>query len=268
MSVVTPDNREAISVLPSEDVLCELDDNLLKVTIDRPAKRNPLSLGVLESIRRIFSQHARQGDLSLAIITGSGDKAFASGGDLAELSAYRTKREAEAFSAHGKAALNAIRRFPVPVVARVNGVALGGGAECALACDLRFAASHAKIGLIHGKLKIAPSWGGGHDLMRLVGPAKGMMLLGEAEVLQGRDAQNMGLFDDVCPEGEDFEAWFQDRIAKLRQNPPQVMRAFKAAAGRMRSRADADASETENFSEVWVHADHWTAVEELKRPLK
>ena len=267
MSAATGDDREALSVPPSDDVHCTVENGLLRLKIDRPAKRNPLSLGVLESLRRAFTEHARNSDLRLAIVTGSGEKAFASGGDLAELSAYRTKREAKAFSIHGKAALNSIRCFPVPVVARVNGVALGGGAEFALACDLRLAAANAKIGFIHGKLKIAPSWGGGHDLMRLVGPAKGLMLLAEATVLEARDALSIGLFDDVCPEGEDFEAWFQRRIAKLIENPPQVMRALKVAAGRMQSRTDADAIETENFAEVWSHDDHWAAVEELKRPV-
>lgn len=268
MSAFTQGTREVLSVPPSEEVHCALEDGLLVVTIDRPAKRNPLSLGVLESIRRAFTQHARSSDVNLAIVTGSGDKAFASGGDLDELSTYRTRQEAESFSLHGKAALNAIRSFPVPVVARINGVALGGGAEFALACDMRFAASHAKIGLIHGRLKIAPSWGGGHDLIRLVGPSRGLMLLAEATVLEASGALDAGLFDDVCPEDRDFEPWFQDRIRNLRKNPPHVMRAYKAAACRMRARGDADAMETEIFSEVWVHQDHWAAVEELKGPVK
>lgn len=256
----------SLRVEPSNEVDCILKDGLLTVTINRPEKRNPLSLGVLESLRRAFESHSDDAELRLAIVTGAGAKAFASGGDLGELSAYRTRAEAEAFSLHGKAALSAIRGFPVPVVARVNGVALGGGAELALACDVRLAASHAKIGLIHGRLKIAPSWGGGHDLMRLVGPSRGLMLLSEATVLGAPEALGAGLFDDVCPHESDFEAWFEQRIEKLRENPPQVMRAFKAATGRLRGRVEADELETENFSAAWAHDDHWAAVEQLKRP--
>lgn len=254
-----------LNIQPSDAVHSAVVDGVLMVTIQRPEKRNPLSLGVLEALRIAFVQHANDTKVRLAVISGSGDKAFASGGDLNELAVYRTRQEASAFSLFGKAALNAVRSFPAPVIARVNGVALGGGAELALACDLRFAAAHAKIGLIHGRLKIAPSWGGGHDLLRLVGPAKAVTLMAEAKILDAPDAQGLGLFDAVCPSETDFETWFQDRIRNLADNPPQVMRAFKSAARRMATRSEADTAETEHFADVWVHDDHWSAVDEFQR---
>jgi enoyl-CoA hydratase len=257
--------ENTLFIHPSDAVRSAVVDGVLVVTIERPEKRNPLSLGVLEALRIAFVQHANDTKVRLAVISGSGDKAFASGGDLDELAVYRTKREAAGFSVFGKAALNAVRSFPVPVIARINGVALGGGAELALACDLRFAAAHAKIGLIHGRLKIAPSWGGGHDLLRLVGPARALTLLAEAKILDGPEAQSCGLFDAVCPRETEFESWFQARIRTLANNPPQVMRAFKSAARRMAARSEADAAETEHFSDVWIHDDHWAAVDEFQR---
>lgn len=257
------DDAPALTVEPSDAVHHVVDNGVLAVTIDRPEKRNPLSLGVLERIRMIFTEHQHV-DLRVAWLGGAGDKAFASGGDLNELAVYRTKAEAAAFSRHGKAALNAIRAFAVPVVARVNGVALGGGAELALACDLRFAAPHARIGFIHGRLKIAPSWGGGHDLMRLVGPAKALQLMAEAPILSAAEALETGLFDATCPAENDFDSWFEARLRTLAQNPPQVMRAYKAAAGRLVAREAGDAAETQHFADVWVHDDHWSAVDEIQ----
>jgi enoyl-CoA hydratase len=248
----------------SDHVRHTVADGILRVTIDRPEKRNPLSLGVLDSLRRIFTEAAADESLSLAVLTGAGDRAFASGGDLAELAAYRTEAEAEAFSRHGKAALEAIRAFPVPVIARVNGVALGGGCELALACDLRLAAAHARIGLIHGQLAIAPSWGGGIDLARLLGPARALRHLLDAQALAGPAALEAGLVDGVCPQGEDFDAWFEAAIAQWRR-PPQVTRAMKGVTGsRDGDRAAHESRDCAAFARAWAHDDHWQAVERLK----
>jgi enoyl-CoA hydratase len=252
---------------PSDDVRHMVEDGVLFVTVDRPEKRNPLSLGVLDSIRRIFTEMAGDERIRVAVMTGAGDKAFASGGDLGELTAYRSREDAEAFSRHGKAALDAIRLFPVPVIARLNGVALGGGAELALACDQRYAALHVKIGFIHGRLAISPSWGGGNDLVRVVGPANALRLMVTAAAHDAPQAQALGVLDLVCPEGEDFDVWFAERLAPFRNHPRQVMRAYKSIANGWRGvgRAEADIIETHHFGEVWAHQDHWDAVARLER---
>src|ERR1700692_4869488 len=184
----------------SDEVSYECREDVLSIVIVRPAKRNALSLGVLQRLENIFSDHVSSPDVKLAILTGEGDRAFASGGDLVELADLRSVYDARALSLHGKAALNAIRRFPVPVIARINGVALGGGAELAVACDMRFASAHASIGFVHGRLAISPSWGGGVDLMQLVGYGTATRLLARAEVLNARQALDVGLFDGVAPE--------------------------------------------------------------------
>ena len=249
----------------TNDVVHTVERGVLSVTIAREAKRNPLSLGVLDELRQVFEAAANDESIALAVLTGAGDKAFASGGDLRELATYRDLEDAAAFSVHGKAALDAIRKFPLPVVARLNGVALGGGAELALACDQRFAAPSAKIGFIHGNLNIAPSWGGGNDLVRLVGPAKALRLMTSARILVAEEALFWGLFDAVC-DGGNFDDWFEGLIEPLRVRPAQVMRAFKSiAACSGIGRAEADRRETEHFAEVWAHQDHWDAVANLER---
>jgi enoyl-CoA hydratase len=253
----------ALNYAPSDDVLTSFADGVLRVVLNRPEKRNALSVGVLARLGEIFTQHADDHNIRFAVIRGAGDKAFASGGDVVELSAVRTEADARAMSEHGKRALDAIRRFPTPVVAGVNGLALGGGAELALACDLRFAAVGARIGLIHAQLNIAPSWGGGVDLMRLVGPARGMTLLATARALTSEEGLAAGLLDAVAPAGADFDQALAVFLGGTLTSPPQVMRAIKSLAmgERLRGREGLDEAETRHFAEVWAHPDHWTAVE-------
>jgi enoyl-CoA hydratase len=257
----------SIQFSPSNDVRHALVDGVLSVVVDRPEKRNALSLGVLDSLRRIFTDAASDSRISVAVLTGAGSKAFSSGGDLAELSLYRAREEADAISRHGRAALDAIRFFPVPVMARLNGVALGGGAELALACDLRFASSSSTFGFVHGRLRISPPWGGSKDLVRIVGAAKALRLLATAAILDAEEAQAIGLLDLVCPKDRSFETWFEERFSEFRGQPRQLMRAYKAIviSSRIPACAEADALETEHFSELWCHEDHWNAVAQLER---
>jgi enoyl-CoA hydratase len=252
-----------LNYAPSDDVLAELNHGVLRVTVNRPERRNALAVGVLSRLREVFAQNAEDLTIRYAILRGAGDKAFASGGDVVELAAVRTEADTRAMSEHGKRALDAVRRFPVPVVAALNGLALGGGAELALACDLRFAAATARIGLIHGQLNIAPSWGGGVDLMRLAGPARGLKLLSTSKSLTAQEALAEGLVDAVAPDGADFEGALQAFLDATFRSPPQVMRAIKSLAlgERMRGREPLDEAETHHFVEVWTHADHWAAVE-------
>jgi enoyl-CoA hydratase len=257
----------SIQFSPSNDVRHALVDGVLSVTVDRPEKRNALSLGVLDSLRRIFTDAVSDSRINVAVLTGAGSKAFSSGGDLAELSGYRGREDADALSRHGKAALDAIRFFPVPVIARLNGVALGGGAELALACDLRFASSSSKFGFVHGRLRISPPWGGSKDLVRSVGAAKALRLMATAAILDAEEGQAMGLIDLVCPKDRSFDAWFEERLSEFRSQPRQVMRAYKAIAisSRMPECAEADRLETEHFCKLWCHEDHWNAVAQLER---
>src|SRR5512139_3850350 len=128
------------------NLLRAYERGVLRVTINRAEKRNALSREVLRELRAVFETHARQDDLKLAIVAGAGELAFSSGGDLDDLGQVRDEEAAVAFAADATAALDAVRLFPVPTIAALNGIALGGGAELALACDMRIAAAHARIG--------------------------------------------------------------------------------------------------------------------------
>jgi enoyl-CoA hydratase len=244
------------------EVLATVDGALLRVTLNRPEKRNPLSRTVLAELGEVFLKHSDNQELSAAILTGAGDKSFAAGGDLRDLERVRTPDEARGLFDLGNDAFNAIRRFPVPVVAALNGLAVGGGAELAVACDMRIAAPHARIGFVQGTLNIPTAWGGGSDLVAIVGPARGLQLLAEARILEAQEALGMGLIDSVAGKEEDFENFKNVFLAPWLKQRPQVMRAFKwqAAARKLGlAREAANERDRELFAHAWCHDEHWAA---------
>ena len=256
----------------SDEVLVSAGEGLLRVTLNRPEKRNPLSRAVLARLRGVFEAH-RDDEFGLALLTGAGERSFAAGGDLRDLEQLRTPAQARELYDLGNGALQAIREFPVPVVAALNGLALGGGAELAAACDLRIAAAHARIGFVHGTLNISPAWGGGSDLVAILGPARGLELLCSARVLSAAEAQTLGLAEAVAAEGEPFADFVARFLAPLRKQRPQVMRAFKwqAAARKLgMARGETGARDRELFALAWCHADHWQAAANIlkKEPTK
>ena len=198
----------------SETVLGASADGVFRVIINRAEKRNALSRAVLDDLRRMFEAHATDESLRVATLTAAGSQSFAAGGDLRDLASVRTLEDAVAMATQARTALDAIRRFPVPVVAALNGVALGGGAELAVACDLRIAAAHAGIGFVQGQLNISTGWGGGIDLMRLLGPARALAVLGRGEVLGAAQAHALG-FAQPASGFDDVLSWYRTGPAHL-----------------------------------------------------
>jgi len=252
-------------------VLVDSDGDVLRITINRPEKRNALNNAVLSALRQAFEGRRDDERLRLAVVTAAGSKSFAAGGDLREVEKFRSDDDAISFSEKSDAALEAIRRFPLPVIAAINGDALGGGSELAVACDMRIMAAHARIGFIQGKLNISTAWGGGTDLMRLVGHARALSLLARSTLLDGSAALTVGVAEAVAPEGQDFPAFVEDYIAPLRRQTPRVLRAFKAQALAARfGLPDAERRRIERavFVETWVHDDHWEAADKILAPAK
>lgn len=252
--------------MSAQHIDTETRDGVLYVTLNRPEKHNALSLSMIAGIGETFRARASDDTLVAAVLRGAGEKTFAAGGDLRELAGLRTEAEAERMALDAKHAFNAIRDFPVPVIAALNGNALGGGAELAVSCDFRIAAAHARIGFVQGRLALATAWGGGPDLLDLVGRARGLRLLSTGEMLSAEDALAIGLYDAVGAESEAFEAAIEDFLAPLRKQRPQSMRAFKAVSDAHRTGADRAAMhevETAMFVKTWVHDDHWDAAEKV-----
>jgi enoyl-CoA hydratase len=179
-------------------LLFELSDGIARVTVNRPDKLNALNGAVIaelgDAVTRIETDAAVRG----VIVTGSGQKAFVAGADIAELAA-QTPMEGKARSAMGQQVFRRLERCGKPVIAAINGFALGGGCELAMACHIRVAAEHAKFGQPEVKLGIGPGYGGTARLPRLVGKGRALELLLTGGMIDAAEAYRIGLVNRIVP---------------------------------------------------------------------
>lgn len=256
------------AVLLSGILIVERQADRLRVVINRPEKRNALSLELLDHIGAAFADHANDPSLKCAVLTASGDRCFAAGGDLRELAAIRSAEDTLAMSRRVRQSLDRIRQFPVPVVAVLNGPALGGGAELAMACDLRIAAPHAELGFLQARLHVTTAWGGGIDLLAALGSGRALAELLEARRIPATDALALGLLKGLCGADESLADCTERLIGPLLARPVQVLRAYKtlAAAFRLRLHEQLQATEEQGFTDTWIHEDHWEAAARALEP--
>ncbi|MBM4196996.1 MAG: enoyl-CoA hydratase/isomerase family protein [Gammaproteobacteria bacterium] len=248
-------------------LIIERNGAILTLTINRPDKRNALSLALLDDIGKTLARHADDDGILAAVVTAAGDKCFAAGGDLQELDGVRSEADARTMSKRGRAALDKLRTFPVPVIAALNGHALGGGAELALACDLRVAAPHAEIGFLQGQLAVTTAWGGGIDLALTIGDRQALRMLSTSAKLEASRAQDIGLVDWVCAPGQPLDACVRTFLKPYLARTRAVLVGFKAQTSvhRRKVHAERAAVEQEHFVRTWTHADHWAAVAAAKK---
>lgn len=255
----------AVAATPPEDppLRVQRDGAVLRLTVNRPARHNPLSRTVLAALRAALHHHAGDDTLRCALITGAGARYFAAGGDVHELGAVRSAEQAREMADEGRAALDAVRDFPLPVLAVLNGDALGGGAELALACDFRLMHEGAHIGFVHGRLAITSAWGGGPDLAALVGPARALRMTARAELVPAATALAWGLADACAADAAALDAVVADFIAPLLRQPRHTLHACTLQSRAMKRglpRSERRELEQRHFVDAWVHAEHWAAV--------
>ena len=240
----------------------ECEGGLLRLTLNRPRQHNALSFALLEQLRETLESCARDASLKCVIITGAGQKSFCAGGDLRELDPMRSLDDAREISRIGRRALDAVRYFPVPVAAVLNGDALGGGAELALACDYCLAARHARLGFLQARLNLMTAWGGAADVIARCGSARGMMLLLKAKRLGAGEALQAGLIDEVDDEGQSVDELAQAWSDSMTERSRAVLRGQKALAVVMRRRMHEALAEAEeqHMANAWTDPAHWEAV--------
>src|SRR5947199_8194897 len=189
------------AALMLENLLYEKKGAIAYVTLNRPKVLNALNQRTWENLRTAFEDARDDAEVRGVILTGAGDKAFIAGADISEL-AQVTAVEAEKSSSYGQEVLNLIENLGKPVIAAINGFALGGGCETAMACTIRIAVENAKFGQPEVKLGVLPGGGGTQRLPRLVGKGRALQLILTGEMISAQEAYRIGLVNEVVPAAE------------------------------------------------------------------
>ncbi len=210
-----------------ETLLLDRRDGYAVVTLNRPDKLNALNVQLLEELHMTIHELRDDHSVRGVIITGAGDKAFAAGADIAELNKLDEPGGQE-YSARGQAVFNAIERMTAPVIAAVNGFALGGGCELAMSCHIRLASERAKFGQPEVNLGIIPGFGGTQRLARLIGPARAVEYNLTGDTIDAATAERIGLVNHVYAPDE-LMAKAEEMMGKiLTKGPLAVQRALEA----------------------------------------
>lgn len=173
------------------------EEDIAIVTFNRPKVLNALNHVTMEELSAVLDELADESDIRCIILTGAGEKAFVAGADINELRAIASVADGAAFAAKGQTVLFKVENFDKPVIAAINGYALGGGCELAMACDIRVAADSARLGQTEINLGIIPGWGGTQRLPRLVGKGRAKWLILTGDMISAQEALRIGLVDFV-----------------------------------------------------------------------
>jgi 3-hydroxypropionyl-coenzyme A dehydratase len=177
-------------------VQIDLQNDIAIIKINRPEALNAMNLDVISELTRAIDLISVDNGIKVLIITGSGERSFCAGADIS----YMVNIDpvtAEQYASSAQSMLNKIEKMEKPVIAAINGFALGGGCELALVCDMRIASDNAKIGQPEVTIGIPPGWGGTQRLLRIIGPAKAKELIFTGKMITAREAEKMGLVNDL-----------------------------------------------------------------------
>jgi enoyl-CoA hydratase/carnithine racemase len=226
------------------------------LTIDRPHAGNSISADVTAALETAVDALEQERDLVAIVITGEGDKFFSSGGDIKQYRELVTREQLQSAFARPRRLLDRLEALPVPVIAAVNGIALGGGAELMLACDVRFAAPAASIGFPYVRLGLTPGWHGAERLTRAIGYANAMHLLTTGEPVDAAEALRLGLVNRVCDDSV-VEAALA-LVEKLAEAAPLSLAATKRVllASSHLPREEARRIAEDDFADLWLSEDH------------
>jgi enoyl-CoA hydratase len=207
-----------------KNVIVKSDGPILHVTVNRPQKLNALNQKTVAALEAAFRDEASRESIRVVILTGAGDKAFVAGADISEIKGLDPARARE-YGQRGQQLMQRIENLGKPVIAAINGYALGGGCELALACHIRIASSSASLGLPEINLGIIPGFGGTQRLGRLIGAGRALHVTLTGEMMSAQQALDWGLVSSVHEPKRLVEA-VEKLAAKLSRSAPQAMHAI------------------------------------------
>jgi len=184
-----------------KNIIFKIEEQIATITFNRPEVLNALNEASLKEFSHAIDNVAENGDISVLILTGAGDKSFVAGADIREFLTFNALK-AKNFSEMGHGVVNKLQELPIPVIAAVNGFALGGGCEVVIACDFIYASENAMFGLPEINLGIIPGFGGTQRLPRLIGKNRAKEMIFTGKMIPAAEAQAMGLVNKVCAQDE------------------------------------------------------------------
>lgn len=252
-----------------QNILLERWDDITVITINRPDKLNALNKATIDELHHAFTAENLDPVSKAIILIGSGTKAFVAGADISEF-AHFSVEEGAALSAEGQKKLfDFVENLQTPVIAAVNGFALGGGLELAMACHIRIASDNAKMGLPEVTLGVIPGYGGTQRLPQLVGKGRAMEMIMTAQMLDAASAHQFGLVNHVVPQSEllDFAKQLAAKITK--NSVVAVAKAIEAVNANYKDGVNGYQTEIKNFGECFGTQDFkegTTAFLEKRKP--
>jgi enoyl-CoA hydratase/carnithine racemase len=247
------------------DLVLEVTRGVATLSINRPKSRNALALQTMAELDQALDQ-VNSARARVLLIRGAGDKAFCAGGDLKELEHMRSEAEAASMARRMRATLDRLPQLPIPVIAGLNGDAFGGGAELAVACDIRIAAAHARIGFAQVTLGLMPAWGASERLAALVGRGRALHLLLGGQAIGAVDALRMGLVEEVVP-SVGFDMRLAELATLIAAAPVAAIAGIKRSVDSVRPHRNPELADVtiDEFAKTWAHPAHWKAVAKMER---
>lgn len=238
-----------------ENITTEVKNEVLIITINRPEKLNALNKQTIEELHETFVDAENDKNIRALIITGAGQKAFVAGADIAEFANYSVEEGKQLSSIGHFKIFNFIENYSKPVIAAVNGFALGGGLELAMACHIRVASSNAKMGLPEVSLGVIPGYGGTQRLAQLVGKGKAFEMIVTADMITAEDAYKWGLVNYVTSQEEILNKCFEITAKIITKSPVALRTAIKVINAGYNNKQNGYEVEIEEFGKSFASGD-------------
>lgn len=250
-----------------ENIIINKQNNIAVITINRPAQLNALNKLTIHELNKALNELNDEVETRVVVITGSGDKSFVAGADIKEFATFSNSEGAELARLGQEKLFNFIENMCKPVIAAVNGFALGGGLELALACHMRIIAENAKLSLPEVSLGLIPGYGGTQRLTQLVGKAKAIELIVTAQMITAQEANGLGLANYVVPSGELLKNALTLALRVIGNSGTAISSALKAVNAGINN--NGYATEIEEFGKLFGTPDFkegTTAFLEKRKP--
>ena len=238
-----------------ENIILEQVEGIATIFINRPEKLNALNKVTIQELHETLKLVDENPDVQVIIITGSGQKAFVAGADIAEFAHFSAEEGTQLAAKGQQILLDFIENMKTPVIAAINGFALGGGLELAMACHFRIASDNAKMGLPETSLGVIPGYGGTQRLAQLVGKGRAMEMILTAGMIDAETAKMYGLVNHVVPQADLFETYTTLAHKIMKNSPVAIGKAIEAINANFKTDINGFDVEINNFGQCFATED-------------